>query len=65
MGFSLVVVSENYSLVAAHRLPTAVACLVVEHSFLGAWASAVAGRGPNGCGSQDSRTRLNSCGTWA
>ena len=46
MGFSLVVVSENYSLGAAHALPTAVASLVAENRFLGAWASKLQDVGP-------------------
>ena len=35
LGFSLVVVSESYSLVAVCRLLTVVICLVAEHGLWG------------------------------
>ena len=61
MGFSLVVASTGYSLVAVHRLLTTVASLVEEHGLLGAWASVVEAHGFSGCGSQAVEHRLNSC----
>jgi len=41
-GFSLVVVSRAYSLVAVHGFPTAVASLVAEHGLQGARAGVAA-----------------------
>ena len=41
-GFSLVVASRAYSLVAVHGLLTAVASLVAEHRLQGAWAGVAA-----------------------
>ena len=44
-GFSPVVVSRAYSLVAVPRLLTAVASLVAEHRLSGTWASVVSAHG--------------------
>ena len=38
LGFSLVVASESYSLVAVRRLLIVVICLVAEHGLWGKWA---------------------------
>ena len=38
MGFSLVVESRGYSLVAVHRLLIAMTSLVAEHRLEGTWA---------------------------
>ena len=40
MGFSLVVVNGDYSLVAVHMFLIAVASLAAEHGLSGTWASA-------------------------
>ena len=50
MGFSLVVVSRSYTLVAVRGLLVAVASLVAEHRVCGIWASVVVARGLSGCG---------------
>ena len=52
MGFSLVVESRGYSLVAVHRLLILMASLVVAHSSRA--------RGLSSCGSQAPEHRLNS-----
>ena len=44
-GFSLVVVSRGYTLVAVSRLLIAVASLVAEHELSGTWASVLAAHG--------------------
>ena len=48
---SLVRVRRGYSLVAVHRLSTAVLPLVAERGLLGARASVVAAPGLTSCGS--------------
>ena len=63
-GFSLVVMSWGYSLVAVHRLLIAAPSLVVEHVLQGALASAVMAQGLNSCGSQVPEHRLDGHGTW-
>ena len=47
MGFSLVVVSRGYSLIAiaGNCIATAMASLVAEHRLWGAWASVVGALG--------------------
>ena len=52
LGFSLVVASRGYSLVAVHRLLTTVASLVEERGLEGTRASVVEAHGFSGCGSQ-------------
>ena len=44
-GFSLVVVSRGYTVVAVSRLLIAVASLVAEHELSGTWASVLAAHG--------------------
>ena len=53
-GFSLVVVSRSYSLVAMCQLLIVVASLVVERGLWGAWALVVA-----------AEQRLSTCGAQA
>ena len=62
-GFSLVVESRGYSLVAMHKLLFAVA-FVVEHGLECAWASVIVARELSSCDSWALEHRLNSCGTW-
>ena len=50
VGFSLVVASRSYTLVAVRGLLVAVASLVAEHRVCGIWASVVVARGLSGCG---------------
>ena len=57
MGFSLVVESRGYSLVAVHRLLILMASPVVAYSSRA--------RGLSSCGSQALEHRLNCCGAWA
>ena len=57
-GFSLVVASRGYSLIAVHKLLTAVAYFIVEHGVSGAWASIVLARGLQTTGSVVAAPRL-------
>ena len=57
MGFSLVVESRGYSLVAVHRLLILMASPVVAYSSRA--------RGLSSCGSQALEHRINCCGAWA
>ena len=50
-GFSLVVVSRGYSLVAVLGFLITVASLVAEHRLQGTWASTVVARELSSCGS--------------
>ena len=49
-GFSLLVASQGYSLVAVHELITTVPSLVMEHRLYDTWASVVAAHGLCSCG---------------
>ena len=64
-GLSLVVASRGYSLVAACRLLSAVAFLVVEQGLYGMWTLVAAARGLSICGSWALELWLSSCGTRA
>ena len=65
LGFSLVAARGRYSLVAAHRLLTAVTSLVRELGLLGVWASVVEAHRLSSCSSWALEHGLNSCGVWA
>ena len=64
-GFSVLVISGAYSLVAGHELLIAVASLVADHGLQGVQASVAAACGLSGCSSQTLEQGLNSCGTQA
>ena len=63
VGFSLIAVSGDYSLVAVRTL-LAVASLVAEHRLCGTQASVGAHGGLSTWGSHALEHRLSSCGTW-
>ena len=63
-GFSLVAASRVCSLVAAYRLPIAVAFLVVEHGFQVQRLQQLP-HGLSSCSSRALEHRLNSCGALA
>ena len=65
VGFSLVVASRGYSLVAILGLLIAVASLVVEYGGEGTWASVVAARGFSSCDFRALEHGLNSHGAHA
>ena len=65
VGFSLIAVNRDYSLVAVLRLLTAVASVAAEHRLYGAQASVAAALGFNCCGFQAVHHRLSSCSAWA
>ena len=59
LGLSLMMVSREYSLVAVHRLLTALASLFAKHGLKGMWASGVAAPGLPSTGSTGVAHRLN------
>ena len=63
VGFSLVVESRDYSLVAARELLVAVASLIGDHGLQGTQAAVVWAHGLSSCGSWALEHRLNCCGT--
>ena len=65
VGFSLIAVNRDYSLVAVLRLLTAVASVAAEHRLYGAQASVAAALGFSCCGFQAVYHRLSSCSAWA
>ena len=65
MGFSLVVESRGYSLVAVCGLLIAVTSLVAEHGLSVVWTSVVAAHGLSSCISLALEHSLSSCGAWA
>ena len=65
VGFSLVVESRGYSLVAVCGLLIAVTSLVAEHGLQVVWTSVVAAHGLSSCSSRSPEHRLNSFGAWA
>ena len=58
-GLSLMMVSGEYSLVAVHRLLTALASLIAKHGLKGMWASGVAAPGLPSTGSTGVAYRLS------
>ena len=62
-GFSPVVASEGYSLVAVSRLLIVPPSLIAELGLQGTQASVVEARGLSVCSSQALEHSLNSCGT--
>ena len=64
-GFSLVVVSRGYSLVAVCRLLSFAASPVVENGLYDPRASAVVACKLSSCGLQALEHGLNSCAAWA
>ena len=65
LGFSLVAARGSYSLVAVHRLLTAVTSLVRELGLLGVWASVVEVHRLSSCSSWALEHGFNSCGVRA
>ena len=65
VGCSLAVTGGGCSPAAVRGLLLAVASLVVDLRFLGAWALVVVKCGLSSCSSQALQCRLNSCGTRA
>ena len=64
-GFSLVVASRGYSVVAVLGLLAPEASLVAEHGLCGARATVVVLHGLGSCGSQALEHNLDSCGAQA
>ena len=61
MGFLLVAMSRDHSLVAVHGLLIAVASPTAEYGLQDTQASATVARGLSSCGSWALENRFNSC----